>query len=303
MNHNPIALSVVIASLRPGPVILECLAALERQMRQGVEVIVVDGGADGTAEAIRERFPWVRLMEVEKGRSIPQLRGEGMAAATGGVVGILDAWCIPNDRWVEGAISAHGEYPELAVGGAVSLAESERTSFVAWATYLFDYWEFVEPFPDGHAGVLPGNDITFKRGALPDARTLRAHGFWKAFTNAELIAAGHRLRASRALAVQIKRRLPLLPFFRSRYHHGRSYAAMRIAGKPLQHRLKWASITPLLPLLFLWRQTRGLISKPGARAWFVITAPLQLAFHSSWAWGELCGYVSGPGRSHESIRS
>jgi glycosyltransferase involved in cell wall biosynthesis len=295
-------LSIVIGSVDPGPVILDCLAALERQAGAGVEVLVVDASSDDTAQRVRARFPWVRIIDSPVTRSLPKLRGLGMAAARAPVVGILDVWCLVGDGWIAEAMRVHRERPELGAGGGVELALSERRSLVAWATYLFDYWEFVPPFVNGLVGVLPGNNIIYKRAALAGNDTLRTVGFWKAFTNARLKESGHGLWSSPGLAVRIRRRLPLGHFFRSRYHHGRSYAAMRVEAASWRVRVTWALIAPGLPLLFIARQIRGLASKRGARTWFVACAPLLLAFHASWAWGELCGYLGGPGRSHDAIR-
>jgi len=296
-------LTVVIGSIDPGPVILDCLAALEKQAGPEVEIVVVDASSDGTAERLRARFPWARIIEAPEAPSLPKLRGLGMAAARAPVVGILDGWCLVDDGWIAEAIRVHRERPELVVGGGVELAPSERRSFAAWATYLFDYWEFVPPFATGRVGVLPGNNIVYKRAALASDDTLRTKGFWKAFTNARLKEANHGLWSSSRLAVRIRRRLPLGRFLRSRYHHGRSYAAMRVEAASWKIRAKWAIVAPGLPLLFLARQLRSLASKRGARGWFIACAPLLMAFHASWAWGELCGYLRGPGRSHDAIRS
>jgi hypothetical protein len=302
MTNAPAPLSIVIASLDPGPVIFDCLTALESGRGFRVEVIVADASADDTADRISARFPWVRVLEAPQARSLPRLRGLGMANATAPVLGILDAWCLPRAGWITDAIRVHRDRAELVIGGGVELEESERGSVAAWATYLFDYWEFVSPFATGVVGVLPGNNITYKRAALPDAETLRSSGFWKAFTNAKLREAGHSLWASPGLAVGIRRRVPLFRFFRSRYHHGRSYAAMRVRDSSRLTRWKWALATPALPILFMMRQMRGLAGKPTARGWFAACAPLLLAFHVSWAWGELCGYLAGAGVSDDAIQ-
>ena len=226
-----------------------------------------------------------------------------MASAAAPVVGVLDAWCIVNSNWIAEVQRIHQARPELAVGGGVDLAPGERNSPRAWATYLFDYWEFVAPFPEGFVGVLPGNNITYKRSALPDPETLRTRGFWKAFTNAQLKHSGNLLVASNGLRVQLRRRTPLRKFIRSRFHHGRSYAAMRVEESGRMARCRFALLTPGLPLLFVFRQARGLAAKPAVWAWFVLCFPALVAFHLSWSFGELCGYLLGPGRSHEAIRS
>lgn len=297
------SLSIVIASLDPGPVIFECLSALALQRSEDIEILVVDASADDTANRVRADFPWARVIEEKSARSLPRLRGIGIAEALAPVVGIIDAWCLVNSEWIAEANCIHHERPEPAAGGSVELAPSERASMSAWATYLFDYWEFVPPTPEGNTRVLAGNNIVYKRTALPRSTDLRRDGFWKAFANALLMSEGHGLWSSSKLSIQIRRRLPIGRFFRSRYHHGRSYAAMRVASSSWKTRIKWAVIAPGLPLLFMTRQIRGLAAKPTARKWFIVCSPLLFAFHLSWAFGELHGYLAGPGRSHDAIRS
>ena len=296
-------LSIVIASVNPGPVLLDALATLEQQCGFRAEVIVADGSSDGSGALVRVRFPWVRVIDVPDTPSLPRLRGIGIAEARAPIVGVLDAWCLMSDRWVTAAIHAHRDRPNVAIGGGVDLEPGERESFAAWATYLFDYWEFVPPFREGAVSVLSGNNITYKREALPDSDTLRRDGFWKAFVNAGLKENGSEFWAAPSLTVRLRRRMPLGAFFRSRFHHGRSFAAMRTRGASLTRRLGRALTTPALPFVFLARQARALTSKPGARGWFVRTSLVMFALHTSWAIGEFFGYVAGAGRSDDAIRS
>ena len=297
------ALSVVIAAAEPGPVIHECLAALAPQCDGHTEVIVATGATDGSHAELAARHPWVRVIRVPHARALPALRGAGMAEARAGVIGILDAWCLVGANWVAAAIREHGGPDAPVVGGAVLLDARQARSLAAWATYLFDYWEFVTPPRDGAVGVLPGNNITYDRSVLPDRETLRREGFWKAFTNARLQASGHALRSAADLTVRLRRPVHVGTFLRSRYHHGRSYAAMRVRAQGPVTRLRRAAVTPALPFVFLARQVRGLWDKPAARTWFLLSLPLMLAFHVSWAWGELHGYLAGAGRSDDEIRS
>jgi hypothetical protein len=78
---------------------------------------------------------------------------------------------------------------------------------------------------------------------------------------------------------------------------------MRVRDAGVGARLGFALLTPALPLLFLARQARELRKKPVARVWFLLCLPVLLAFHVSWAWGELCGYLAGSGRSDDAIRT
>ena len=296
-------LSIVIASLRPGPVIFECLTALERQRHDGIEVLVVDGSCDDTAARIADRFGWVRVIDVREARSLPRLRGLGIAESSAPIVAILDAWCLVNDAWIAGTLRSHAERPELVIGGGVTLDDRLRRRWQAWISYLYDYWEYVTPFPEGVAQALPGNNIAYKRSALPDAITLREHGFWKAFVNVALREHGQQLWASAGMSVALSRPIPFAKFLRSRFHHGRSYAAMRVATVPAARRTLFALATPLLPGLLLARQTRALVAKPAARWWFVCLSPALLLLQVAWAIGECVGYAFGPGTSHDAIRS
>ena len=298
-----LSLSIVIAAAEPVPVIHECLAALAPQCDGETEVIVATGAADGSDAELAARHPWIRVLRVPHARALPALRGAGMAESRADVIGILDAWCLAGPNWVAAARREHAGPQAPVVGGAVLLDQRQARSLAAWATYLFDYWEFVAPPRDGEVTVLPGNNITYDRAVLPDRDTLRRDGFWKAFTNARLLASGQALRAASDLTVRLRRPVHVGAFLRSRYHHGRSYAAMRVRGQGPFERLKRATLTPALPLVFLARQARGLWDKRAARAWFLLSLPLMLAFHLSWSWGELHGYLAGAGRSDDEIRS
>lgn len=297
------ALSVAIASLDPGPVLFDCLARLERQATGALEVLVVEGTGNGTAERIRRRFPWVQVLEEPRRRSLPYLRGVGLAAARAGLVAVLDPCCLVGEQWVAAAIRVHRDHPEPAAGGPVSLERGQRFSFAAWAGYLYDYWEFAPPLPDGSVAVLPGNNIIYKRDALPPAGTLRDSGFWKAFTNRGLRAAGEGFRMSSALQVHMRRTLPVGTLVASRWHHGRSYAAMRVADAARRERWLRALSTPGLPALFLARQVRALGMRRQYLGWFLACLPVLLTGHLVWAAGECCGYLFGPGRSHDAIRT
>ena len=77
-----VALSVIIASHDADDVIDACLHALELQRASvNLEVIVADSSKDLTAERVRDRFGWVRLLHTDEPLTVPALRGRGIAAA------------------------------------------------------------------------------------------------------------------------------------------------------------------------------------------------------------------------------
>jgi hypothetical protein len=144
---------------------------------------------------------------------------------------------------------------------------------------------------------LTGNNITYKRETLGPGADFARTGFWKTFVNWRLQEAGHQLWNAPSLLVSLRKPIPFAEFLRSRYHHGRCFAGMRAASAVGAERWGRALAVPLLPCLVLWRQARSFWPKQRRRATFVMASPLLLLLHGVWAWGELWGYLRGPGRS------
>ncbi|MFQ5875791.1 MAG: hypothetical protein ACE5JL_18600, partial [Dehalococcoidia bacterium] len=212
-------------------------------------------------------------------------------------IAILDPYCIVDTGWLKELLQVHAERPEQVIGGAVELESPDAQNLVSWATYFCEYNAFMLPLKEGEVAELTGNNIAYKRAALGDVQALERTGFWKTFVNWRLRAEGHRLWADPSLLVRLRQPVSFTEFFRSRYHHGRCFSAMRFAEAPRITRWLRALTVPLLPYLALWRQTRSLWPKGRHRTRFVMTLPLLFLFHSSWAWGELWGYLRGSGRS------
>src|SRR5215470_11593403 len=62
-------ISVLIVNYNGAKHLPACLSALERQTitREKFEVVVVDNASrDGSAELVRERFPWVQLVAMDR---------------------------------------------------------------------------------------------------------------------------------------------------------------------------------------------------------------------------------------------
>jgi GT2 family glycosyltransferase len=291
-------LSIVIATHNAREVICDCLAALQAQAgREKPEIIVADSSTDSTDRLVREQFPDVCLSHYPEAFTIPQLRGAGIAAAHGELIAILDPYCIADEHWIEALVKAHAERPEVAIGGCVQIDDAAGRSLTRWATYFNEYADFIPPVAAGQTSVLTGNNIAYKRSALGDVEELRQKGFWKAFANEQLLATGHPLWTEPALVVRLRKSISFREFLTSRYHHGRCYAAMRIAGASPMVRLVRVLSTPLLPFLFLWRQVRSVWPKRQCRKNLFLTLPFSFLFSCSWTWGELGGYLGGPGRS------
>lgn len=84
-------LSIVIPNWNGADVIADCLKSIERQSVSPLEVIVVENGSiDNSAELIKEKFPKVRLIQLEKNIGFAGGVNVGIKAAKGEYVFLLN---------------------------------------------------------------------------------------------------------------------------------------------------------------------------------------------------------------------
>jgi len=90
-NDDTNRVSVVIPTWNRKDLVLDCVASLKRQTFQEFEVLVVDDGStDGTAQALEERFPDVRLVRLPENRGFCVAINAGIRAAAGDLVLLLN---------------------------------------------------------------------------------------------------------------------------------------------------------------------------------------------------------------------
>ncbi|MGD2069038.1 MAG: glycosyltransferase [Gemmatimonadota bacterium] len=111
--------------------IARCLEHVERQMRPGDEVIVVDNGSmDGTLEIVR-RWGRARILEIP-GVTIAALRNRGAEVARGDLLAFIDCDCLLMEGW-RGRVEAVMSDPEVhATGSVYDLPEDARWIERAW---------------------------------------------------------------------------------------------------------------------------------------------------------------------------
>ena len=291
----PAALTVVIASHNAAGPIASCLSALVPQRAQCDEVIVADSSTDETPAIVAGRFPWVRLLHFDEPLTVPELRGRAIAASEGAIIAVLDPYSVPAIDWARRVIESHHRHPHLVIGGAVDLHDATRQPLGAWTLYFNEYGLFMSPVAEGETWIVPGSNVSYKRAALFEGGAPKYPVFWKTFANWDAESAGSRPWLDPAIHVALNKPIPLRDYLMTRYYHGRCFGAMRVARAGVLARAVRAGTSPLVPLVLLWRWTRGILAKGRYRARFVVTMPAQLVLFCWWAWGELCGYVAGPG--------
>jgi hypothetical protein len=292
------ALSVVIAAHNAHGVIEGCLHALcDQPGGAAVEVIVADGSDDGTADLVASRFPRVNLLRLDPALNVPELRGRAIAQARAPVIAVLDPFSIAAPDWVEQTIEAHRRHPNAVIGGAVEMHDAARAGFAAWTLYFNEYGMFMPPVVQGPATIVPGSNVSYKRAALFDGEQPRYPVFWKTFVNWEAESSGSALWLQPEVRVALHKPIALGDYLRTRFDHGRCFAAMRVEHSGWAVRALRALSAPAVPLVLCARWSRVILRKPRRRALYLSTLPMQLLLFSVWAAGEAVGYLFGRGLS------
>lgn len=298
MAEQALDISVVVPVRFAQETISQTVEALLEQCRAlRAEVIAVVSEEDSTAGLLREfgAREQLRVIEMPERRSVPQLRGEGVKAARGRLIAITEDHCLFPPRWLERFVELHAGREVAAVGGPV---ENGRTSSIAdWAIYFSRYTTSMPPIGRGATGALPGNNACYKREALEAVAPLLKDGFWENDVNRELIARARVLWLEPGLVVTHNKPYRFGRYLALRYRHARCFGGMIRARAGRAELVKRVLLSPLIPLMLLARSARAIQAKKRRGREFLLAVPALLVCYGVWFWGELAGYLCGPGET------
>lgn len=286
------SLSVIVPAYRAASTISSCLGALESQLADDLEVLVVDSGDDGTGELAAERFPWVRVVQRDERAFAGHARNLGVERSRGDLLAFTDADCVPAPDWVESLRAAHEERDLPVIGGTV--ANGNPSSRVGWAYYLAEFHRWAPGAAAGFVDDVPGCCWSLRRWTyerygpfLEDTYCSDTAFHWK------MARDGHRpfldpsIRVAHSNPVRLSRVLP------HEVLHGRNFARVRTSesGWCRARAALHAVAAPLLPPLLLARITAGARRRALSRQ-LLRTLPLVAATVGAWSLGELQGYAA-----------
>ncbi len=114
-------ISVVIVTRDRPDELARCLNALQRLDDPAVEVVVVDASASDESRAVVKRHGANAYLAVPQVHaSIPYQENQGVKAATGGIVALIDDDAVPEPEWIKQLQRAFELSPDVGiVGGRV----------------------------------------------------------------------------------------------------------------------------------------------------------------------------------------
>lgn len=292
------ALSIVIASVNGWDVLRQTLDSIDVLPERGrIEVVIVATAAP-IVERLRHREPRVRVIHFGEKRPIPRLRYLGVKQTRGDLVAILEDHAEVDRRWASSLLDAHAD-PDLgAVGGAV---ENGKVGLVNWAVFFCEYTTYMSPVAEGETDDLPGNNIAYKRDHLMRHAEVLDDGKWESWINDRLREEGVPIASTNRAVVRHIKSFRLGYFLTQRFHFAKSYAGMRRVDQSWAKRFVYGVGSMALPALLLARATRLALKKRRHLGMFAACMPLLALFFTVGAFGEMAGYLIGPGSSLDRV--
>lgn len=278
--------------------VVDALAA--QSAVSAIELVVVDLASKGTPRLeIPYNLRCVYLPRAHFNRW-GDARAEGVRYAHADVVAFVEDHCFPAPDWAEILIETHrGEW--AAVGYAFTNADPD--SYVTRSSLLARYGAFAHPAESRQAGLVGGNNVSYKRDVLlsfgrelPDLLTIDFNLQEKLKKRGAPMFVESRALAAHEHFTSVAREGI------TGHHYCRLLAAKRAEtqswGWP--RKLLHGVGAPLgSPAIRLWRLFRGLGNRPDLRRDAIRGLPVIIAEYLFDSTGESLGYLVGAGDAEQ----
>jgi glycosyltransferase involved in cell wall biosynthesis len=287
-------LSVVIASCVGDPFISRCLRSLEGQRGERVEFIIVDRAGGKVADMLAQDFPWAKLIRRPEGRSVPDLRRDGLEVSKADYVAIIEEHCVAAENWIELALRCIDKSP-AAVGGVVDDSEYDR--LMDWAVYFTEYNAYMPPVERGTTYDICAANCIYRRDLLLKFLPEQGSGYWEAVVNRSIMEAGHNLQAEPDLIVRRTGPFTFFYYLGQRFLFSRAFGGIRRTAVPIWYRVAYVLLAPLLVPLLWFRTTKRVFAKGHRIDRYLLATPILIPVNFIYVLGEWVGYLAGPGDS------
>lgn len=291
------ALSVVLPTSDDFAGVRLTVRALHAQTaRHRIELVLVAPHDDpGVIESEVCGFAKVTIVVAGPIVTSNRSRVAGIRAASAPIVALAEDHSFPDPGWAEAMIAAHER--DYAVVGPV-IKNANPRSMLSWANLLLEYAPWLEGASRGEMSDLPGHNSAYRRSLLMSYGDGLEEIFEvEAVVQRDLRAKGHKLFLEPNAKTNHLNFSRLSPSLTLRLNAGRSFAGYRTAGWSFPKRALYAVGSPLIPVVRFVRIVRFLNRSSSYRFLLPRVLPLlSLALFTD-GFGEMLGYVLGPGRS------
>jgi len=154
-------ISIIIPSYCSQATIGECLGSLIAQrIEEKYEILVINSSNDEIHKIVKEQFPFVEFIQLEKRTFAGTARNIGIQKSKGDIVAFIDADCTPSSDWLSKVISWHRKGYRV-VGGSI-INESKKNIF-SRAEYPLEILEFSPNNPKSEVKFVSAANCSFSR--------------------------------------------------------------------------------------------------------------------------------------------
>lgn len=291
------ALSIILPTADDYHTIRRTVLALNRQTaRDQIELVIVSPVDDpGVIEDDVAGFLAVKLVNGGPLRTSNISRVAGIREASARVVVLGEDHCFPSPDWAAALIEAHRD--DYAVVGPV-LTNANPRSMMSWANLLLEYSPWLDGAKRTETDALPGHNSAYRRDLLISYGDHLEEIFEvEDVVQRDLRSKGHRMLLEPAARTNHLNFSRLAPSLKLRFNAGRSFAGHRTMDWAFAKRAIYILGAPLIPLVRFARVIR-MIRASTTYSWlFPRIVPLLILVLIVDGFGELVGYVTGPGNA------
>jgi len=280
-------ISIVIGVQHAHENIATILSALERGPIHDIEVLLCYAANDPIDLAFLTR-PYVRGIKGADDALIPELWRDGIYQAKADRVAILTAHCIPNDNWLDLALSLDMEKC-VGYGGAIEL--SSDSGPVGAAIHILRYTQFTPPQAARDTFEIAADNAVYRRDDILACADLLTHGFWEPSFHAQFQKSGSRMMLQPDLITIHRNQYKIGEFMKQRRLHGHAFGRERANKASLLKSAAMMIFSPAAYFIFGGKVVMRARKSKSLRRHFLRAAPWLALCLGSWTWGEATGYA------------
>lgn len=134
-------LSIIIVNYNTINYLFECLLSLQNVNKNKVEVFVVDNAStDGSPEMVKEKYPWVKLINNEKNLGFAVANNQAIIQSYGSYIMLLNSDTVVLEGTIDRILSFMNQNPDVGIVGCrlLNTDSSLQPSITSFPTPLKD---------------------------------------------------------------------------------------------------------------------------------------------------------------------
>jgi glycosyltransferase involved in cell wall biosynthesis len=253
------------------------------------EFIVVDEHNKEREKIFSEKFPWVKLIQIEKLLPVPHLRNIALKEANGEIIAFVHDHVLFGNTYLQTLVNIFSKGYNI-VGGPVLNANPGKLS--SWVHYFCEFYKWLPMIPEGEINDLPGTNFAYRFELLQKLGFFPEYNFGvENLFHQQAREYGGKLYFSQHLTIAHMNDDKLADIMIRRFQYGKFFATKRKFS--LLRRIIYAILSPLIALIQYGKIFNTVKYDSIHLKKFIQCTPLLIITLIIWMAGECIGYLFG----------